>query len=477
VSKKVEIIKTKQKRTSLVLELPDGSSHELRLSVRIFRKYQVTVMRYINEILADSSLTFRDYYLNTLATYLKTRDVRFILNEEFIQTVIDTVDAWLVTNKKRFPTYAGTTGVLNETQLMSLFAASFYLKMFSLFMYTDIGMIEEEQKTLFKRLTKELRANKVDEFLFEFVRLKFLAKASHSFWSWISSSKFQDISYHITNTYYTVISQIMLQIIEGYNPIAFIKSVVEGTIYYLCTDVYLDEIKYMEQETKKLRFVKSYSLIEKQVLKAAHEQIIFSVKSALGHSIFMTKNTSRNYKPILYYITLPLMTKILKVPYIYFYSLRDTHYLNFFTSLLLEEYAPQLTTLRQLTRCYCVAKPSRGRAVASVLETLHELYDFNHPLQAVFQETQCFDAVMKHLLTYDYWDMQTHQPVEFSAARLATELKTYYERLILDDKYSVMLSAVRMSGFELSSNTSGSSLSFNIGSTYVGSAGTAQEKI
>jgi hypothetical protein len=464
VIKKQQLIKMRQKRTSLTIELPSGDTYEIRLSVRIFRKFGVTVGRYINEILDDASQSFKDYYVNTLSTYCKTHDVRFILNEEFIQTVIDNVDLWLEKNKKRFPVGSGATGVLNETQLMSLFATSFYLKMFSLFMYTDIGMIEEEQKTLFKRLTKKLCENKVDAFLFEFVRLKFLAKASHSFWSWISSSKFQDISYHITNTYYTIISQILLQVIEGYNPIAFIKSVVEGTIYYLCTDVYLDEIKYMEQETKKLRFVKSYSLIEKQVLKAAHEQIIFSVKSAIGHSIFLGKNVSRNYKPILYYITLPLMTKILKVPYIYFYSLRDTHYLNFFTALLLEEYAPQLTTLRQMCKCYCVAKPSRGRAVASVLETLKPLYEFNHPLQAVFIENQSFDLVMKHLLTYDYWDMQTHQPVEFSAARLAFELKTYYERLILDDKYGVILSSVRTSGFEIGSNTSNSGhLTFNIG--------------
>ena len=276
--KQTDIIKMRQKRTSLTVELPSGEIYEIRLSVRIFRKFGTTVGRYINEILSDASDAFREYYLNNFSAYCKTHDVRYILNEEFIQTVIDNVDIWLEKNKRRFPVGSGVTGVLNEMQLMSLFAASFYLKMFSLFMYTDLGLIEEEQKTLFKRLTKKLNENKVDAFLFEFVRLKFLAKASQSFWSWISSSKFQDISYHITNTYYTIISQILLQVIEGYNPIAFIKSVVEGTIYYLCTDVYLDEIKYMEQETKKLRFVKSYSLIEKQVLKAAHEQIIFSVK-------------------------------------------------------------------------------------------------------------------------------------------------------------------------------------------------------
>lgn len=450
----MEIIAWEQKHTRLKVTLPSKEVLEYRLSARVFRKFQKCVMFYINEILKSSPDSFKEYYLDILKTYYQTKDCRYIINSEFINQIKKHVNTYIEKNKDKILITLKKDGTLNENQVLSIFRVSFYLKMFALFMYTIPPLLEEEQKFLFRQLSTELRENGVDEYLFDFIRLKFLAKANNSFWQWISSVKFQDISYYITNTYFVVISQILLQLVIGYNPIAFIKTIVENTIHFLVTDVYLDEVKYIEQESKKLRYTKSYSLIEKHVLKNIYEYIVAAVKNFYeeGHQP-IPKLNNRNIKPIFHYITLPLMTKITNFSYIYFYSIKDSHYLNLYTGMILDYLSPQLILLRKITRSYCLPK-NKSRIPSTIYEIIKPLYEINHPLQKIYQETKAFDNVLKILLTHDYWDIFSNQKLDsFSMQKLAEEIKAYYSHFILSNKFNSILMSLKRDGFEIPRST------------------------
>jgi len=450
-------IQFKQDRTNLLIILPNKEEFSIKLSVRIFRKYQKTVINYLDELLSEDE-SFTEYYVNVLSSCLRNNDIRYVLNIEFIKKLKSFVDSWFEKNKHRFITSLDKNKTLNHEQLISLFKFSFYLKLVSPFMYTSLTL-EEEKKLLFKILAKEIIDNGVNDFLFEFVRLKFLKRMSRTFWSWLTQNKFQDISYHIVNSYYTVIFQILLQLVEGFNPLAYIKSVVEQTLYYLYTDIYVEEVKYGDQEIKKIRFVKNYSLIQKHVVKATYEQMTNTVISTLGR---VNIRPEYNIKPIYQYITLPLCTKLLNIPYFYFFNIKDPHYLNLYISLLLEYIVPHLTTLRQVCKSYCMINEIKYRLTNQVSLSVAPLYDIPHMLQSVFNSSKCFDQVVKKLLTYKYIDIMTDDEVKISNNQFISELVLYYEHFLLGDKYHLILNSIRSDGFDIT-RFSSSFLKLSIG--------------
>lgn len=450
------ILRYEQKHTKVKVWLPDNTGLEYKLSVRVFRKFTKTVLYYVNDILTHSPITFQEYYLDILKKYYNTKDCRLILNDEFLNQIKNVVNEYVEKNKEKIIVGFKKEGTLSESQLFSIFKVSFYLKMYSFFLYTSISLLEEEQKILFKKITTELQENGVDKYLFDFIKLKFLAKANNSFWQWISTVKFQDIFYYISNTYFIIISQILLQLMIGYNPIAYIKTIVESTIYFLVTDIYLDEVKYIENESKKLRYVKSYSLIEKHVIKNAYEHIVKTVKEYYANQYQVVTNTlkGKNIKPIYNFITLPLITKITRSSYIYFYTLKEQHYLNLYIGIILDYIFPQLTRLRKITRAYCIPK-QKNRISTNMYESISSLYNISHPLQSIFKETKCFDNVLKNILMYDYWDIFTQQKIENNAPqKLVEELKLYYTNFILDNKYNLIFDSFKKDGFEIPSTSS-----------------------
>lgn len=437
----------KQDHTNLKIEFDDNESYNLKLSVRVFRKFQTTVVNYIQKMLKLDP-EFAHYYESLLRAFLRTRDVRLVLNVEFIRKAQSIADMFIEQNRSNILP-KNIEGVLTEEQMLVLFKTSLTLKLLSPFMYTSL-MLEEEREVLFRIVIAPLKKYKIDEFLFEFVRLKFLARANASIWNWLANNRFQDVTYHVVNTFKTILHQILLQIVPGYNPIAYIKSVVEYTIYYLFTDIYIDEVKYTEHEIKKLRYTKSYSLVKKHVLKSAYEQITKVVQAKFGtNRPAGTHLRQYNYKPILQYITLPLMTnRLLKIPYIYFYTLRDLYILNFYTSYIISVLAPNLVTLKQICQCFCT--PSKSRYRVSVQgDKIKQLYDLQHPLQQVYTESRVFDEVLKQLLSYEYWHLFTHQEVSVNTQKLAQELSYYYETFILSDKLQLFFDTIRVNNFEI----------------------------
>jgi len=338
-------------------------------------------------------------------------------------------------------------GVLTRDQIKALYEVAFTLKLVSPFLYTTI-MLEEERNVLFKKITKKLKESGVEDFLFEFVRLKFLARANTSLWSWISHTKFQDINYHVLNTYNTILTQILLQLVPGH-PIAYIKTVVEYSIYYLLTDVYTDEVRYTENELKKVRYTYNYSFVQKSVVKCTIDRLVQSVKSMVG--TIKSKDPyhkSINVKPITNYITLPFLSRFLDVSYLYLQNVGSYPYLNMFVSLFLEKYASNLTLLRQITRSFVTPIESRYRG-GVLSEYLTPLYNLDHPLKKVYRETKVFDTLVKQMLSYNYWDLFTRQQVTVSQLKLVREIVLFFTSL-LTDKWGVVFDYhLRSSNFDL----------------------------
>ena len=429
-----------QSGTTLKVTFPEQNNHtvELRLSTRVFRKFTRTVLEWVRKILAYDK-SFNEYYTNLMYVFSQTRDIRLVLNEEFIQRCQEIAKQYIAEKIN----IVVTEGVLTREQLTQLYEVAFALKLVAPFLYTTT-LLEEERSVLFKRLVAPLIDNGVNEFLFEFVRLKFLARAGASLWSWMANNRFQDINYHVLNTYNTVLTQILLQLVPSHNPMAYIKSVVEYSIYYLLTDVY-DDVRHVESELKKVRYMYSYSLIQKHAVKHTISHITENVKQMCG---LIKKNPHRtfNVKPIMY-ITLPFLTKLMDVSYVYFSSVRNIYYLNVYVSAFLEKYASNLVTLRQLTKCF--ATPTQNRfKITSLLEQLTPLYELDHPLKSVFQETRVYDTVVKELLSYDYWDLYTYQPVQINHTKLVRELTKFYEALYTD-KWKLIFDTLRSNNYDL----------------------------
>lgn len=433
-----------QEGTTLKFKFPEkeGQSFEVRLSTRVFRKFTKTVVDWIKNILSKDP-EFKSYYIDTLFAFLTTKDPRFVLSKEFVDRCTEEASKYVSSYVK----IVTSEGVLTHQQLATLYNVSFTLKLVSPFLYTTI-MLEEERNVLFKKITEPLKDSGVESFLFEFVRLKFLARANTSLWSWIANNRFQDINYHVLNTYNTVLTQILLQLVPGHNPIAYIKTVVEYSIYYLLTDVYVDEVKYTEGELKKLRYTHNYSLIQKHAVKSTIDRLVSSVKNVVGTvKIRDQYNKALNVRPITNYITLPFLSRFLDVSYLYLQNVKQPQYLNVYVSLFLEKYASNLVLLRQLTRSFTTVSVAKYKS-SMLGEYLKPLYELDHPLKRIFEETKVFDNVMKSLLSYDYWDLFSHQQITVSQLKLVKEINLFFTSL-LTNKWKVVFDYLRSSNFDL----------------------------
>jgi hypothetical protein len=436
-----------QNRTDLQITFPQSNlTFNAKISSRVFRKFTETVLRWIPKMLS-LDLEFASYYEQALIAYFRTGDVRLVLNEEMVQKCTAVARAWV--EKNLSPSSISKEGVLNESQIRTLYTVSFALKLLAPVLYTS-AMLEEERNALFHRLSAPLRAQKIDQFLLEFIRLKFLARSSASIWSWLASNRFKNVDYYVLNTYNTVLKQILLQLIPGPNPIGYIKSVVEQSIYYLLVDVYVGEVKYSSKELKRVKYMSSYSLITKHAVRATLDLMRKTVREHYGsiptHDPF---GRTYNTRPIFQYVTLPFLSHLFEVPYVYFLGTSQSTMLNLYTSLFLDQYANNLVYLRRLTRAYCVPIESPKVRLSSGLKVLSQLYTSPYPLNKVFESTQVFDTVLKDITSHEYWSFDNHQKIELTSVEsLGKELYVFYDTLY-SRKWSTVFDTLKSNGLEL----------------------------
>jgi len=436
-----------QNKTELHISFPQSSqSFTAKISSRVFRKFTDTVLKWIPKILSTDA-EFSQYYEQTLVAYFKTGDVRLVLNEEMVQKCLQVAKQWVSHNL--VTSTVSKEGVLNEHQIRTLYTVSFALKLLAPVLYTS-AMLEEERNALFHRLSTPLRALKIDQFLLEFIRLKFLARANASIWTWLANNRFRNVDYYVLNTYNTVLKQILLQLVPGPNPIGYIKSVVEQSIYYLLVDVYVGEVKYSSKELKRVKYMSSYSLITKHAVKATIDLMHRAVRDLYG-SVPTHDPFGRAYyvRPVFQYITLPFLTHLFEVPYVYFLGTSQAVTLNLYTSLFLDQYASNLVYLRRLTKSYCLPMENPRVRLSGGLKILTQLHNSEYPLSKVFESTQVFETVLKDLTGHEYWSFDGHQKVEITnVENLGKELYTFYDTLY-SRKWSTIFDHLRENSLDL----------------------------
>jgi len=435
----------KQKGTALKIGIR-GKPYYVKLSYRVARKFTKNVLRYLLDVL-QFDREFREYYLDVLNYFLSTKDIRVVVSEELYSKIVDVVNRYC--KHKGYDKLPFTTkGQLTGEQLYSLIKTSFVLKLYSLFLYTNL-VVEEEVRVLYRTILEELRENGVLKYLFDYVHLKFSTRTSSAFWGWFSANKFQDICYHVLNLFRTLVTTILLQLLPTSNPMAYVKSVVDQSIYYILVDVYVNEVKYVESTTAKLRYTKLYSLIEKHVVRECVERICNVVREHTPNIQWGYLTQHHNY-PVFNYVALPFLTKLLNCSYLYLHHLHSIQQLqlNTYVQMVLSKLLPNAKTLHQLLTSYCVG--TKGVNVTQkVAAYFQPLYELKHPLANVFSKTRPFEKALAEICSYTYWTLQNTQALEPLPSIVAPELASFYELLYSGDRLSVVLNKIKMCGFEL----------------------------
>jgi len=435
----------KQKGTALKVSIR-GKPYYVKLSYRVARKFTKNVLRYLLDVLQFDH-EFREYYLDVLNYFLSTKDIRVVVSEELYSKIVDVVNRYCK-HKGYDKLPFATKGQLTSEQLYSLIKTSFVLKLYSLFLYTNL-VVEEEVRVLYRTILEELRENGVLKYLFDYVHLKFSTRTSSAFWGWFSANKFQDICYHVLNLFRTLVTTILLQLLPTSNPMAYVKSVVDQSIYYILVDVYVNEVKYVESTTAKLRYTKLYSLIEKHVVRECVERICNVVREHTPNIQWGYLTQHHNY-PVFNYVALPFLTKLLNCSYLYLHHLHTIQQLqlNTYVQMVLSKLLPNAKTLHQLLTSYCVG--TKGVNVTQkVAACFQPLYELKHPLAAVFSKTRPFEKALAEICSYTYWTLQHTQALEPLPSVTAPELAAFYELLYSGDRLNVVLNKIKMCGFEL----------------------------
>ena len=405
------------KQNGINLDIIFGSEViKTKISLRIFRRFNLTIVNVITSLLQWDP-KFAEYYETQLYDILKNK---YIPPESFINEIISFVDRWFeaVGNTKKYT-----------------------LKLLAPLLYTSVLTTVQIKECMFKVL-EPLRNQQIDDFIYKFVQLKFSKKSSTTFWNWLSNNKFQTTTFHILNLFYITISILLAQLDITHNPIAFFRSVIEKSIFYIITDVYLQEVRYSEAELKKVKYVKDYSLTHSQIVKVSLHELEPVVQTYFNISpqLLLDYDFSGTYK----YIALPLLTKLFKTSYIYFYNYKNWGVCSMFSSLLLKQFAPSLTLLQNITQCF---QTYDKKVVLREAEPLQELYNYPSPYQKIFAQKKIFDFVIRELASYKYTQILRHVEVKVPLSRLISEYVSFYKNIILSDQFDTIFEAIRKSNF------------------------------
>ncbi|MEM0265604.1 MAG: hypothetical protein QXV17_13505 [Candidatus Micrarchaeaceae archaeon] len=428
-----------QSGVNLDISFDQNEKITTKLSLRMFRRFKATIESYITEMLSFDK-DFDTYYTNQMYHILK---YKVPPSAEFIQKSKDFVSSWLkaVGKAKTYELTKTDVGALTQEQIDAIFYVSYLLKLLTPILYTTVLTTTQIQTCLFDILSPLHELN-IDEFLYKFIQLKFSKRASQSFWKWLAANKFQTINFHILNLFYITLSVLLVQLQPAHNPITFLKVVIEKSIQWIITDVYTQEVKYSEAELKKIKYVKDYSLIHSQAITntlRGLEDVVYNTFN-VDVKLLAQYNFSATYK----FIALPLLTKLFKTSYVYFYNYKNWGVCSYFTSLLLSRLAPPLTLLQNM----CLCKQERDKkSLVRDLDKLSELYNYPSVYQNVFNQTKVFDFVIRELMAYTYIQVKGNLEQKVSSSVLIPEYVSFYKNLILSDHIDVIVESLRKTDF------------------------------
>ena len=429
------MLEFKQDGINLTIIFNNKEQIETKLLLRIFRRFSSVIIPPILKLL-EFDPKFTEYYESQLYNILKFKKEP---STEFIQSIQDLVSRWYdeVGSKQSYKLTDKDKGELTQEHVDIIFKCAYSLKLAAPILYTN-SLTATQTKNLAITLLSPLRESQIDAFIYKFIQLKFSKQNSTSFWGWLSNNKFQNIVFHILNLYYIALSLMIVQLVATYNPIAFLKTVVEKSIRWIITDVYTSEVKYSESEFKKIQYVKDYSLIHSLSVKATLEQLgeVVRVYSHVDPNLLLNYNFANTYK----YIALPLLTKLFKTRYVYFYNYKNWGVCSFFTALLLRKFSPSLTLLPEMCESY---ESGYKKVVVRNLQNLQELYDYPSPYQRVFQQKKIFDIVIRDLISTTYTSVAKSMEVKTSIPKLVSEYVIFYKTLILSNQYDMLFESVR----------------------------------
>lgn len=439
--RKYQIIRTENENAEVICEL------DLMFSPITNKFFRLT--EFVEDCSKILGKEFDDWYCKLLTDYKKSNYDYSIIKQN-IEPLKEYCDRYLEAKNINFEDYINRSKVsknsifFDANEIKKIIQAANYLKIYFIIgQDSEMKLINKFHKETYNKLIEHINNNNTIYKLFKIVSSKTYEYnyTDKYMWDYIRTIYCKTTDMHVFSIFNFLMNNILVTCHTESNPIPYLISVIDESIKWILKNIYKDAVIY--SETISTQDV--YSVQGKDNLSSyAHNDTLgrllitsFNQLEKVGiNKIEPFKATITNLKEISLfanYITYPILSKVLDIPYRHFLTLSvsNSYLLNILLFYLLpDEFKNQYSVLSRMLLYYNKQKP--------ILKTTYKVKNID-----IFTETAgTFLSFKNYNTPYDFFSqvigkmsrnsyssfLNDQEIVNFPLAKLEIDIIKFYNK-------------------------------------------------